>query len=174
MAYLKSNDLFGILHPERIYELISRPIIIADHFLTPENMGSLIRLANNIGAQHLYFLGKAPTNSIGKLRKAAASSKNSTIWSFTEDDITTLIPRDVCLVAIETTDDASNIYETELPENIAFVLGNEGKGISEEILQRCSKKVYIPVPGQNCSLNVTHAASVAFFEWHRQMCLIKR
>ena len=42
--YIKSNDLFKQTHPEKIYDSIPRPIIIADHLLTPDNMGSMIRL----------------------------------------------------------------------------------------------------------------------------------
>ena len=68
--YIKSNDLFKETHPEKIYDNIEKPIIIADHLLTPDNMGSLIRLADNIGASEMCFLGVAPTHSLSKVKKA--------------------------------------------------------------------------------------------------------
>ncbi|MBP9995139.1 MAG: hypothetical protein KBT67_09430 [bacterium] len=50
--YIKSNDLFKDTKPETIYDSVPRPVVIADNLLTPENMGSMIRLACNIGATH--------------------------------------------------------------------------------------------------------------------------
>lgn len=167
--YIKSNDLFKITKPETIYENIPRPIIIADHLLTPDNMGSLIRLADNIGASEICFLGQSPTHSLPKVRKAAASSKNNIRWYYTEENDLRKIAGNKTIVAIETSDDAECIYECELPEDVAFVVGNESRGICSDILTQCDKVVYIPVPGPTRSLNVSHATAVAIFEWQRQM-----
>lgn len=170
--YIKSNDLFKDTKPETIYDSVPRPVVIADNLLTPENMGSMIRLACNIGASDMIFLGVKPTHSISKVHKNAASSKNSKIWYFTEEtDLRKLVPANKKIVAIETSTDATNIYETKLPEDVAFVVGNEANGMRQEILDQCDMVVYIPVPGENCSLNVSHAASVALFEWLRQVII---
>lgn len=170
--YIKANDLFKDSKPETIYSSVPRPVVIADSLLTPENMGSMIRLACNIGASDMIFLGVKPTHSISKVHKNAASSKNSKIWYFTEEtDLRKLVPANKKIVAIETSTDATNIYKTELPKDAAFVVGNEAHGMRREILDQCDMVVYIPVPGENCSLNVSHAASVALFEWLRQVII---
>ena len=167
--YLKSNDLFKESHPESLYDSIPRPIVIADSLLTPDNMGSMIRLADNIGAAEMIFLGAEPANSIGRVRKCAASSKDNIKWYFTEEtNIRKLVPANKKIVAIETATNATNIYETALPVDVAFIVGNESHGIREEILSQCDSIVYIPIPGPTRSLNVSHAASVALFEWYRQ------
>jgi rRNA methylases len=167
--YIKSNDLFQSSHPESLYDSIPRPIVLADNLLTPDNMGAMIRISDNIGASEMVFLGTEPTNSIGRVRKCAASSKDNIKWYFTEEnDLRKIIPADKKIVAIETATNATNIYETELPDNVAFIVGNESHGIREEILSQCDIVVYIPIPGPTRSLNVSHAASVALFEWYRQ------
>ena len=167
--YLKSNDLFSQYKPESIYDSIHRPIVLADNLLTPDNMGSMIRLADNIGASEMIFLGTEPANSIGRVRKCAASSRDNIKWYFTEEnDLHKLIPTNKKIVAIETATNATNIYDTELPADVAFIVGNESHGIREDILQQCDMVVYIPIPGPTRSLNVSHAASVALFEWYRQ------
>ncbi len=79
------------------------------------------------------------------------------------------MPEHKKIVAIETADNATCIYETPLPEDVAFVVGSERHGLSEELLSQCDMVVFIPVPGPTRSLNVSHAASVALFEWQRQM-----
>ena len=170
MAYLKSNDLFSKLAPETLFERVPRPILIADHLLTPDNMGALIRLADNIGASEVCFLGREEEHRLGKVRRAAASSRDNIRWYFSEEsDLHKIVPEGKTIVAIETADNATCIYDTQLPEDLAFNVGGESHGLSEELLSQCDMVVYIPVPGPTRSLNVSHAAAVALFEWQRQM-----
>ena len=174
MTYLKSNDLFEKLSPERFYERVPRPMLIADHLLTPDNMGALIRLADNIGATEVCFLGKEEEHRLGKVRRAAASSRDNIRWYFSEaDDLRQIVPAGKRIVAIETADNATCIYETKLPEDVAFIVGSESHGLSEALLAQCDQVVYIPVPGPTRSLNVSHAAAVALFEWQRQHSAFK-
>ena len=170
MTYLKSNDLFEKLSPESLYQHVSHPIIIADHLMTPDNLGALIRLADNIGATEVCFLGKEEEHRLGKVRRAAASSRDNIRWYFSEEtDLHKIVPEGKKIVAIETSDNAVCIYDTPLPENVAFIVGNERNGLSNDLLAQCDMVVYIPVPGPTRSLNVSHAAAVALFEWQRQM-----
>jgi tRNA G18 (ribose-2'-O)-methylase SpoU len=170
MSYLKSNDLFGQLNPERLYERLPHPFLIADHLLTPDNIGAMIRLADNIGASEVCFLGNEDEHRLGKVRRAAASSRDNIRWYFSEEsDLHKIVPEGKKIVAIETADNATCIYDTELPEDVAFIVGNERQGLSDALLAQCDMAVYIPVPGPTRSLNVSHAAAVALFEWQRQM-----
>ena len=170
MTYLKSNELFAQTEPERLYEHLPRPVLIADHLLTPDNIGAMIRLADNIGASEVCFLGNEDDHRLGKVRRAAASSRDNIRWYFSEEaDLRNLVPEGKVIVAIETADNATSIYDTQLPENAAFIVGNERQGLSDDLLAQCDMVVYIPVPGPTRSLNVSHAAAVGLFEWQRQM-----
>lgn len=170
MSYLKSNDLFEKLNPESLYRRVPRPILIADHLMTPDNLGAMIRLADNIGATEVCFLGKEEEHRLGKVRRAAASSRDNIRWYFSEEsDLRKIVPAGKQIVAIETADNATCIYDTQLPEDVAFVVGSESYGLNEDLLAQCDQVVYIPVPGPTRSLNVSHAAAVALFEWQRQM-----
>lgn len=170
MTYLKSNLLFEQLQTEQIFQHLPRPIVIADALTNAENMGSLIRLSDNLGAERLYFLGEQPSRHVMKLRRAAASSRDNIDWSFTpETNLCELLPADMKIVALETATNATNVFTTQLPKNAAFVVGNERYGMRPEILAQADMVVYIPVPGPTRSLNVSHAAAVLFFEWLRQM-----
>lgn len=174
MSYLKSNNLFAHTEPERLYRSLPRPIVIADHLMTPDNIGAMIRLADNIGASEMCFLGNEDEHRLGKARRAAASSRDNIHWYFTEEtDLHKIVRDSKTIVAIETADNATCIYDTQLPGNVAFVVGSERFGIREEILAQCDMVVYIPVPGPTRSLNVSHAAAVALFEWQRQMLIHK-
>lgn len=175
MTYIKSNELFERIPTEELYQHIPRPILIADHLMTPDNLGAMIRLADNIGASEMCFLDEESNHHLSKVRRAAASSRDNIHWYFTEEtDLHKIIPEGKKLVAIETTDDATCIYDTQLPEDVAFIVGSERHGIREELLAQCDMIVYIPVPGPTRSLNVSHAAAVALFEWQRQMILRRK
>ena len=170
MTYLKSNDLFAEIAPENLFERIPHPIVIADHLMTPDNIGAMIRLADNIGASEICFLGKEDEHRLGKVRRAAASSRDNSRWYFSEEsDLRKIVPEGKKIIAIETSDNATCIYDTQLPEDVAFIVGSERNGLSDELLAQCDMVVYIPVPGPTRSLNVSHAAAVALFEWQRQM-----
>ena len=170
MSYLKSNTLFEQIRTEDIYQRVPRPMLIADHLLTPDNIGAMIRLADNIGATEVCFLGREEDHRLGKVRRAAASSRDNIKWYFSEEtDLHKIVPQDTTIVAIETADNATCIYDTQLPENVAFIVGSESHGLSDALLAQCDQVVYIPVPGPTRSLNVSHAAAVALFEWQRQM-----
>lgn len=170
MSYLKSNDLFERIPTEELYQHVPRPMLIADHLMTPDNLGALIRLADNIGATEVCFLGREEEHRMGKVRRSAASSRDNIRWYFTEEnDLRKIVPKNKKIVAIETADNATCIYDTQLPDDVAFIVGSERDGLSDELLRQCDLVVYIPVPGPTRSLNVSHAAAVALFEWQRQM-----
>ncbi|KXO16557.1 23S rRNA (guanosine(2251)-2'-O)-methyltransferase RlmB [Peptoniphilus sp. GNH] len=59
-------------------------------------------------------------------------------------------------------------YKTDLRGNIALVVGNEAKGISDNILKACDGKISIPMTKSFDSLNASCAASIVVFEVQRQ------
>ena len=60
------------------------------------------------------------------------------------------------------------IYDTDLTGPCAFIMGSEGKGISDSVLALCDVMARIPMRGDIGSLNVSVAASLMLFEAVRQ------
>ncbi len=151
-------------------ELICKPIIAAWQIINPENIGNLIRLADNVGSEQVFILGEDFHLRMSSIKKTAGISFNHVQLSFiSPDDFFTQLSAEYQTVAIETCEDSTNIYSERLPEKIVLMLGNERNGLPEEILRKCSLKVHIPMTGACKSMNVSHALSVALFEWQRQM-----
>ncbi len=66
-----------------------------------------------------------------------------------------------------------SLYEQDLKQSIAFVIGNEGAGISNDAIQAATKQISIPMNDQLESLNAAAATAICLFEYKRQM-LVKR
>jgi TrmH family RNA methyltransferase len=62
-----------------------------------------------------------------------------------------------------------NLFEISLAGPTAFVFGNEGAGLSKEMIHEQRMKISsIPMPGKTESLNAAAAAAICFFEKVRQ------
>jgi len=58
--------------------------------------------------------------------------------------------------------DAVNVWDLEIPERLAVVLGAEGPGLTQQAIDRADRRVRIPISAAVDSINVGHAAAVAF------------
>ena len=70
-------------------------------------------------------------------------------------------------VFVTSSHQSESIYQQDLTQPCAWILGNEGQGASAYALQH-AKAVVIPQPGGQESLNVAVAGSICFFEMVRQ------
>lgn len=167
---LSSVELFRSLKTNQFYQSVARPIIVADNLRTPENMGAVLRLAGNIGASLTLFVNDTTPNfKTYKIKRTASGAFEKCQWKIIKpQELPQFLPSDYEVVALETSSTAKNIYTTPLPEKMVMVVGNELYGISPQLMNLAKFSVYIPLPGEIYSLNVTHALSIGLFEWHRQ------
>lgn len=150
--------------------LKNKPLIAGWQIINPENIGNLIRIADNLGAEQVFILGDDFQFRTASIKKTAGLSFANVKLNFiTPDEFFLRLNPDVRIVAIETAENSSNIFQTELPENIVFLVGNERNGLPDDLLDKCSMSVHIPMTGKCKSMNVSHALAVALFEWQRQM-----
>ena len=167
-----SFEFFSSFRHDPAYKNLDKPIVIADDLRTPENMGAVLRLAGNIGARETLFLSDTAQDFKNyKINRTASGGEKKTAWRILPKqslDIRAVMPDGYRIIAIETAEKATDLMETNLPEKCAFVIGSEVSGISAHIMQQVDQTVFIPVPGPVSSLNVTHALSIALFEWLRQ------
>jgi tRNA G18 (ribose-2'-O)-methylase SpoU len=162
------NDSRELFTPQTRESLPYTPIIVTDSLKTPENIGNLIRIAANIGINKIISIEDIALKD-SKIKKTACMA-----WDYVElvrtsaDQFHTHIPDDYDWIALETTPTSVSIYKTILPDKMALFLGNEIWGIQPTILNRCRQHIHIPMTGPATSMNVSHAATAALFEWLRQ------
>jgi tRNA G18 (ribose-2'-O)-methylase SpoU len=171
---METNSI-AFFNDQKYPELSCKPVIAAWQIINPENIGNMIRLADNLGAEDVFILGADFQLRMSSVKKTAGLSFSNVRLTFiSPEDFFDQLSPDAQLVAIETCGESTNIFNTELPEKIIILLGNERNGLPDEILRKCSLKVHIPMTGKCKSMNVSHALSVALFEWQRQMLFIPK
>lgn len=134
----------------------------------PGNIGTIIRLADWFGIQHVFcshdtadiFSPKAIQATMGAIARVHVHYLN--------------LPDELrqCTAPIYGTHlDGDNIYDQSLSQHGIIVMGNEGKGVSKEVSQLVSKRLYIPpYPAHRDkveSLNVAIATAIVCAEFRR-------
>jgi len=152
---------------------VSEPrIVILAGLQDPGNVGTIIRSAEAFAASGVLLIpGSVSPWNQKALRASAGSSFRLPIVSL--GDVSQLrrlaekhIPTYACVA-----DAGESIYNSDLGAPIAFVIGNEGAGIPDEILPFCDGSLRVPCPGNVESLNAAIAASIVLYEASRQRSL---
>lgn len=135
----------------------------------PENMGQIIRLAHNVGAKKALFVNDKINFRESKIKKTAGFSYEQIDWEIISiSNFHLLLNNEYKLVVLETCDGSKSIFSVNLPDKIILLAGSESHGIPSEVISKSDLPVNIPMPGGCKSMNVSHAISVAAFEWYRQ------
>ncbi len=135
----------------------------------PENIGMIIRLAHNVGAHKVLFVNENPNFRDSKIKKSAGFSFEQMNWKFiSQEDFFKLLETEYKLIVLETCDGSENIFDTKFPEKTIILAGSESHGLPANIIKESDKQIHIPMPGGCKSMNISHALSVAAFEWYRQ------
>jgi len=154
-----------------IENLKEKPLIlILDSIQDPRNLGACLRSANAAGVSHVIINkdGSAPINAL--VHKASAGAINSLqIFHVTNlsRTIKSIQEKGIWVIGLDG-DSSSKIYDINLSDPTAIVMGTEGKGIRQLIKKTCDQLVTIPMSGNIESLNVSVATGIALFESKRQ------
>jgi len=119
---IKAEDFFSREYGEKFYEDHYRPIIIAPNLRSPSNIGGIIRLAGNMGCRKVIFTGNPEHFRKDKIRRSATTAFDKTDWEICNpEEWRAKIPDGYKIIAIETLESANNLYQTTLPEKVAFI-----------------------------------------------------
>ncbi len=140
--------------------------LILDRVQDPGNVGTLLRSAAAVGIhQVITTTGTASLWSPRVLR--AAMGAHFSLAFFEAVQIENLIDQFQIPVYATSSHRPQSIYQLDLKTPCVWILGNEGQGVHENLLEKATA-VTIPQPGGQESLNVAIAGSVCLFEMMRQ------
>lgn len=161
----------GILALVKIPEIVPPEspnfVLMLEDIQDPGNLGAMLRSAAAAGVEVVYLsTGSADVWSPKALRGGQGAQF-----------ALPLIERaDLLEVAgsfngltLATTMDGECLFDQNLTGSVAFMVGNEGAGLSPNLLRMAHQRVAIPMSNKIESLNATAAATVCLFERVRQL-----
>lgn len=144
--------------------------VVMEDIHDPHNVSAMLRSADAVGVgevQLLYTVDKFP-----KLGKKSSASATKWLKRNQFDDVETcfekLRARGFVVCATHLGKKSVSLYDLDLTRNIAFVFGNEHRGVSEAAAKLADENFQIPMKGMIQSLNVSVACAVSLFEALRQ------
>lgn len=155
-------------------------VLVVDNVRSAHNIGSIFRSCDGLGVNHVYLSGYSPypknindtrlphlaRRTDAAIHKTALGAEKTVAWTHFADSlkiIKKLKAQNYQIVALEQTDKSINLSSLGPRKAIALVVGNEIKGLSQEVLKAADIRVQIPMLGQKESLNVAVAAAIALY-----------
>lgn len=143
-----------------------RLVAVAVEISEPGNAGTLIRIADAMGADAVVLAGHSVDPYNGKCLRASAGSIFSIPVVSDADAVGAVRTlRDGGLHVLATTVDGEvGLDEADLAGPTAWLFGPEAHGLPDELAAMATGRVHIPMPGSAESLNVASAASICLYQ----------
>jgi len=146
---------------------ISKPksnFLVLENLQDPGNLGTIIRSSRGTDFSDIYLINcVSPYNQkVVRSTMGALFTQNLYFFKNTQDFINFAKANNLNLCAA--TMDGTNIYKFKQPtQNFGVVIGNEGNGISKELIDFSQYKVSIPMKNSLESLNAAVACSIMIY-----------
>jgi 23S rRNA (guanosine2251-2'-O)-methyltransferase len=152
---------------EELLDRIERPLLLVlDGVTDPHNLGACLRVANAAGAHAVVAPRDRSAGITPAVSKVASGAAETTPYFMVTNLARTLgdlKERNIWIVGADERAERT-LYDSDLPESIAWVLGAEGEGMRRLTRESCDLLVRIPMQGAVESLNVSVSAGICLFE----------
>jgi 23S rRNA (guanosine2251-2'-O)-methyltransferase len=145
-------------------------IVILDQIQDPHNLGAIIRSAEASGVNMLVLPRKGSSEITPTVAKTSAGAVFHLPIYYCNDFYDTLQfikQMNLKIIGLHP-GTGDTIYETDMKNALALIVGSEGTGIRKNVLRYCDQTVKIPQRGKVNSLNASVAAAVTLYEILRQ------
>jgi len=144
-------------------------VVLLDNVRSLNNVGSLFRTADAFRVERLYLCGITGTPPGAEIHKTALGAEFSVDWIYrneTLEAVGELKQAGYTVFCIEQTENSILLpdWQTTATKKYAIVLGNELKGVAQEVIDASDGCIEIPQYGSKHSLNVSVAGGILIWE----------
>ena len=148
-------------------------VVVLDNVRSLHNVGSVFRSCDAFRVEAVYLCGITATPPSAEIHKTALGAEDSVEWKYFADAteaVDELHARGTKVFAVEQVANSTMLQNLDTNENehYAGVLGNEGKGVQQTVVDRCDGCLEIPQFGTKHSLNVSVAAGIVVWEFAKK------
>lgn len=125
------------------------------------NIGHIFRLADAAGIQKIWLYQPIEHIKWHKIEKLSRKNSRHIAYEIIQSyDELPEIPK----LALEWTDKSVNLYEFAPPsKELLLIVGNEQKGLPEDLLSQCEEAIHLPMYGKHSSMNMAMASAIAVY-----------
>ena len=162
------GPLFSVFCEEQPLPSAPRSVIVLENLQDPGNVGTVLRTAAALGMDLVILAGECADPYNPKAVRAAMGAvfRQKVARMDLADLAARLKEWKLPLYGAALADDARDVRSVSLAK-AAVAVGNEGNGLSRELLELCDAKIIIPMTPGSESLNAAVAASVLMWETAR-------
>lgn len=151
-------------------------VVVLDNVRSLNNIGSVFRTSDAFLVEEIYLCGITATPPHPDIHKTALGAEDSVKWSYyadTVEAVDNLHALGYTVFSIEQVKDSVSLDTLQLDrtQKYAVVLGNEVKGVQQEVVDKCDKCIEIPQFGTKHSLNVSVTAGLVIWDFFKQLYL---
>jgi len=144
-------------------------VVVLDNIRSMHNIGSIFRTCDAFRIEKIHLCGITATPPLPEIHKTALGAEDSVDWIYHKSSmecITMLISRGYVIIAVEQAVDSVMLNQLELDPNkkYALIMGNEVKGVQQELVDASNICVEIPQFGTKHSLNVSVSAGMVIWQ----------
>ena len=158
------NDLHSFIVEDGLY-------VALDGVQDPGNLGTIIRTAVAAGAKGIFLLkGTVDPYNEKCVRSTMSALCNIPIFEdITLSEFYDFIKDNTIKTYVTSLDNAKPYHTISYAKRTMVILGNEGNGVSKEIIEMCDQAITIPMYGDIESLNVSIAAALCMYKVREQI-----
>lgn len=151
-------------------------IIVLDNVRSLNNIGSVFRTSDAFLVEEIYLCGITAIPPHPDIHKTALGAEDSVKWSYFSDTIEAvdkLHSLGYTVYSIEQVKNSISLESIQLDKSqkYAVILGNEVKGVQQEVVDKCDGCIEIPQFGTKHSLNVSVTAGLVIWDFFKQLQL---
>jgi|TARA_B110000967_G_scaffold209132_1_gene263922 tRNA G18 (ribose-2'-O)-methylase SpoU len=174
MRKLKNNEL-GRISVDEFKSAQKTPIIVVlDNIRSLNNIGSVFRTSDAFLIEKIYLCGICATPPNKDIHKTALGATESVAWEYAEnimDLVQKLKTENVKVLAIEQAENSTQLdsFYPEKNQKYAIVMGNEVKGVHQDVVNASDFCIEIPQVGTKHSLNISVTTGVVIWDLFTKM-----
>lgn len=169
MRKLKNSEL-GRITVDAFKEVAKTPLIVVlDNIRSLNNVGSVFRTSDAFLVEKIYLCGITATPPNKEIHKTALGATESVAWEYVNDTlelVEKLKEDNVKVLSIEQAENSTmlNDFTPEENQKYAIVMGNEVKGVQQEVVTASDVCIEIPQLGTKHSLNISVSCGVVLWD----------
>ena len=151
-------------------------VVVLDNVRSLHNVGSVFRTSDAYRVEHIFLCGITATPPSAEIHKTALGAEDSVTWRYfkdTSEAVDLLRNEGYTIFSIEQAQGSIALQELQLEEGkkYAVIMGNEVKGVQQEIVDMSDACIELPQYGTKHSLNVSVTAGIVIWEFARQLLI---